>query len=835
MTRSAASRQAIHDRSPGLLPPANNPIARGFWRGLCLSFWLLYFGFVIVVLALRYAILPNIENYRADIERLVSQNLGQPVSIGRIEASWAGINPDLALFDVRVADAQGRPALAFTRVEAIPSWWSLARLQLRLRVLRIDQPTLNLRRDPDGNLFVAGIQLGSAEGGGLVTGSAADWVLEQRRIRIRGAKLVWEDELRQAPPLVLEDVDFALDNDGRRHRFGLSASPPAQLAGRIDVRGDLRGADAEQLTRWSGQIYAEAGDADLAVWRQWIAYPLALPYGRGAARAWFELARGSLRDVTADLALRGTNLQLAADLPALELERMSGRLAAQFTATGFSVNGRGVELLARPFAMAGKELHAAVRVAPTDFHVDWDNGVPGWGAQGANQDATAGSGTINANRLDLGALAALAEHFPLAAGMRQRLSEHRPRGVVSELDARWTSRADAVQAYSLACAFTGLGMTASGSVPGFSGLSGQLKLSEQGGTATIQAGQSTVDLPAVFPVPRTELDSLLAQIGWVVKQGETEVKLAHAEFTSPDAAGSAQGSYRTAADGPGDVDFSAALTRADAKAVWRYMPHVVGEGARLWLRDSLLAGTSNEAKLVLRGNLADFPFLDPNKGEFLVTVKARDVVLDYAEGWPRIEGISGDLRFAGNGMVVDAQRGTLLGAKLAHTRAEIPDFDRPISTLIVKGQADGPTAEFLKFIDQSPVAERIDHFTDGLRASGNGHLDLKLVIPLDEAKLADSKIDGGYRFVDNEVSVDPALPAIRQVNGNVEFTGDDVRVPQIDGSLLGGPLTIKGGLQKDGKVLIATSGRVDMAQLRTQFDSPLLDQLSGSAPYQGEV
>ena len=88
-------------------------------------------------------------------------------------------------------------------------------------------------------------------------------------------------------------------------------------------------------------------------------------------------------------------------------------------------------------------------------------------------------------------------------------------------------------------------------------------------------------------------------------------------------------------------------------------------------------------------------------GQFLVTVKANDVIVDYGKGWPRIEGIQGDLRFEGNGMVVDAQRGTILGAKLSNTHVRIPDFNAPVSTLYVKGQADGPTSEFLKFIDQN--------------------------------------------------------------------------------------------------------------------------------------
>ena len=36
------------------------PCLRGLWRSLCWIFWLLYFGFIGLVLALRYAVLPQL-------------------------------------------------------------------------------------------------------------------------------------------------------------------------------------------------------------------------------------------------------------------------------------------------------------------------------------------------------------------------------------------------------------------------------------------------------------------------------------------------------------------------------------------------------------------------------------------------------------------------------------------------------------------------------------------------------------------------------------------------------------------------------------------------------
>ena len=800
---------------PGRLPRA----VRSVWRVLVWGFWIVYFAFVVLVLVLRYGVLPHIERYRPDIERLASRQLGQSVSIGRIEASWEGINPDLTLLDVRFAERDGRQAFAFSRVEAILSWWSVPSAELKLRLLRINQPTLNVRRDVAGRIFIAGMPVTHEPGGN----GASDWILAQRRLRIHGATLIWDDAMRQAPTLVLEDLNFALDNDGQRHAFGLTARPPRELAAKIDLRGDLKGSDFERSGSWSGTAYAEVDYADLAVWRQWIDYPIALPHGLGAARAWFGLKPGGVQELTADVWLKDVRLRLSRDLPALEVDKLAGRISARVSEHGIEVRGKQVELATPRIETPKSDAHTGIHIAPTDFQLSWQPSADGRSVEGS----------ASASRLDLAALARLAAHLPFDA--RSLLTDYAPRGVIDAVQASWKGDADTLQSYSLKGRFADLALSANGYFPGFSGLSGTLDADQRGGSARLESTKPVVDLPTVFSESTITLDTLSAETKWKINDGVIDVELSHVEFSSADAAGSVQGSYRNAGTGPGSIDLTATLTRGDARAVWRYMPRVVGSGARVWLRDSLLGGAASDAQLTLKGDLAHFPFVDKTQGLFLVTVKASGVVLDYGRGWPRIEGIDGNLRFEGKGMVVHAQHGSILGTQLTNTLAEIADFDAATPILTVKGKVDGPTSEFLRFIEQSPVGERIDHFTEGMRAQGNGHLDLGLLIPLDERKLAESKIDGAYRLANNEVVVDAALPPLKQVNGSLQFSGSDLRIPEINATLLGGPLTVRGGSQKDGRVLINANGSITMAQLRAQSALPLLAGLTGATTYQGKV
>lgn len=828
--RQIELRSALYHRFHRLVPFIAHPVAVRLWHVAVWGFWAIYFGFVLLVLLLRYSILPNIENYRADIERIASDGLGLAVSIGRIDASWEGINPDLTLLDVRVADADGRPALAFSRVETILSWWSVPQLQLTLRLLRIDEPTLHLRRAADGQLFIAGIPL-SQQSSDV---SASDWILAQRRIRINGATVVWEDEQRKAPPLLLEQLNFSLDNNGSQHRFGLTALPAGGLVSKVDLRGDFRGRDLDELESWKGQIYAELEDTDLAVWRNWVDYPVGLPHGRGAVRAWVGFAGGVLREITADVALKEVSLRLAKDLPTMELQSMSGRIGAKFPVkgadfSGAEVIGRGIELMthAQKGKVDGGTL-AAIKIPPTDFRVDWQ-------AEQAASGARAVSGSASASSLDLEALASLAAYLPLDAQSRKLLKDFAPRGQIADLRSSWRGDAESLKDYALNARFNGLALKAQGYFPGFTGLSGTLDANEQGGSASLLSQKSSIDLPSIFPESLIALDMLKAQAKWKIKNGQLEAELSRVDFSGPDADGSAQGSYRTTPEGPGIIDMTATVTRGDGRAVWRYMPHVVNEPARFWLRDSLKTGTGSNAKLVLKGDLKHFPFLDKKTGQFLVTARASDVTLDYASSWPPITGLVGDLRFEGAGMTVDSKEGAILGTRIAQVHAEIADFDAPISVLTVKGRVEGPTAEFLKFIEQSPVGERIDHFTEPMRATGDGRLDIGLSIPLDSDHLAESRVDGSYRLKNNEVTIDSALPPLRKVNGTVQFTDKDMRLPEIRGTLFDGPLTVKGGTQRDGRVSITADGSLPASQLAKQLDLPLLEKLSGTVKYHGEV
>ena len=768
------------------------------------------FAFAAIVLSLRYWVLPNIEQYREDIAQAVSRAANQRIAIGKISANWDGIRPQLVLENVTVFDTAGRPALELPRVDNTLSWSSLATFELRFHSIEFQQPTLSLRRDSNGTIWVAGVEVTRKpeQGDGI-----ANWLLRQREIVVRDATVSWLDEMRGAPQLDLKRVELQIVNHGDRHRFGLRAIPPQHLAGPLDIRGDLSGETVKVLSDWDGKFFVQLDYADIAAWRIWVPFPIEISRGAGAMRLWLGFSHNQLGEIIADVRLADVRTRLATDLPELDLTELSGRVAWKMAAGEEAFSTTRLSLTTK----------GGLTLQPMDFLLRLVEG----------KDRKPARGELQANALNLQPLVALADHLPFTAEIRKQLVDLAPKGSLYDVAVRWSGEWRQPGQYSVRGRFHELAMSRLGKIPGFSGISGNIDGNEKAGALYLNANGATVDMPLVFRDP-LQFDALAAQIAWSRNGDDTELKMNSISFSNQHLAGTLFGNYRTLPGSKGSIDLTGNLTRADARYASRYIPLVVGKSAREWLDRAFLAGQSNDVALRLKGNLDDFPFPEGKGGVFQVLAKITGGVIDYGENWPKIENIAGDLNFRGRRMDVFARQGTILGTGLGKVHAEIPALGGADEVLRISGEAAGPTGGFLSFIEKSPVNDMIDRFTEGMRAQGNGSLALKLEIPL--SAVGKSKVAGSYQFINNTIVADEGLPPVEQLNGRLEFTESSVRVQNATGIFFGGPVTISVATQPDSTVSMSLSGRANIDNLRQAGSAPTLPlSLRGSADWRGTL
>ena len=756
------------------------------------------------VLGLRYWVLPKADDYRERIAASLTEAAGHRITIGRITADWEGLHPQFALTDVRIHDLAGKPAIVLQRIDSTLGWRSLLYREVRFHSLQVHEPALAVNRDRAGIITVAGLEMNRRSG----EGGLADWLLRQRELLIVNAAIAWTDEQTGAPRLDLTRVSFQLVNEGARHRFGLCATAPAHLAGSLDIRGDVAGDSVRAIDGWRGQLFAQLDRADLGAWRQWIRYPVEIERGTGAVRVWAQFGGAALKQLIADVRLEGVRTRLADDLPMLDLTGMSGRFAWRETADGFEVTTTRLAL-----ASAG-----GLALPPANFLLKHARGAAGKPARGE----------LRIDTMELEPLALLVEHLPLDAGLRDNLLAYAPQGNLGDLAVTWTGDVTAPVTYSVKGRFANLVSKSQGRIPGMSGITGTVQATEKGGELQLNSHAAEVDMPAVFPQPLA-FDSLDVQGGWTHAKDHIEVRLRNVAFSNRDVAGSVSGSYRTASKGAGAIDLTGALTRADAKQVPAYLPFVIGDNTRNWLRTAVIAGQSNDVKFRLKGNLDDFPFADGRSGVFQVNIRLSGGVLAYAEGWPRLENIAADIVFRGKALDIAVREASMFDMRVQKARAGIADLVHANELLEMSAEAEGPTADFLRFIDESPVREMIDRFTEGMRAQGRGRLAIKVGLPLRNRR--DTRVAGTFQLVDNSVNVDPDLPVLEQSNGRIEFTESAVRVPGINTLIAGGPATLTAGPGREGSTRVNVQGRANIENVRKVFDAPGFAQLRGTSDW----
>ncbi len=766
--------------------------------------------FAATILVLRYWILPDIAAYRDDITQILSRSIQQRVIIGNISANWNGLRPQLALEQVILHDAGGRPTLKLPRIDATLSWRSVARLQVNFHSLDIYRPVLTIRRDRDGLITVASIPMDMNAQGGV---GFSGWLLAQRKIEIHEARLIWNDELRAAPLLELDRVQLRIVNNEDRHRVALRALPPSALASPLDMRADLIGEDFQSLSRaLTGQLYMNLDYVDLAAWRQWIDFPVHFPQGAGAMRSWSTFTRNELQSVIADVQLHGVHARLGAELPDLDMDWLGGRFSWKRSADGFEIATRKLA-----FTTGDK-----LELSPVDLRLQLgDAGSDGYAR-----------GELKVNALELVPLVQLADRLPLGNDIRKSLAEFAPTGAIYDFSVRWNGYWLNPKAYTVRGRFHKLSLARQGSIPGFSGFSGKIDGTEKSGTLHVVTQKATLDMPRLFREP-LRFDTLNGQLAWSNQGRDTELQLSSFAYANADLAGTLFGTFRIVEDGPGIADLTGHLTRGVANRVSAYLPLIVAKGYRGWLDKAFMAGTSNDVRFRLRGNLRDFPFADDRNGLFEVAAKVSGGELHYGEGWPRITGIQGDLTFRGKRLEMNAREGVINNVRLGKVRAMIPDLVKTGEVLHVSGEAEGATADFLGFIEKSPVHGMINHFTEGMSAQGRGRLGLKLTLPL--RAINRSKIGGTFQFINNRLHPGSGMPPLEQVYGRLEFTESSVQVPKATAVFLGGPLSVTAGSQRDAAVNISFQGRINADAVQRAGTADWARQIRGSTEWRGTL
>ncbi len=800
--------------------------------------------FILLWAALHLWIVPRVDDWRVALESRATQALGVTVRIGALHAQPRGLFPALELRDVELLDASGRVGLALPRVVASLSPDSI--LRFGFDQLYLEAPALDIRRSRAGRITIGGLDLASGPEG---DGSAADWFFSQAEFIIQNGSVTWTDEARADEPLTLTGVDVVLRNSRRRHAMRLDATPPAHWGERFSLVGLFRqpllSRHAGQWRDWDGQVYGHFAQVDLSELRRHADIGVDIRQGQGALRFWVQVQRASVAGATVDAALSAVSARLGDQLDALLLRDVQGRLEGRRLPGGFELQAQGLQFT-------------------TGEGARW----PGGNLSLAHTEAMSGGASrteLRADRMELAAIGQLASHLPLGQTAHEALHTHAPRGIVHDLVARWNEKDGRLASYEARGRVTGLAISAAEpvalrrlGVPGVHGLDVDFDLTQAGGQANLSMTRGTLTFPGLFDDPTLSLDRLSAEAQWRIAGEQVSVDLRKLRFANADAQGEAQLRWRTADPAksrarsrfPGVLDLDGQISRADAARTWRYLPSVIPEAARRYVRESVTQAEARDGVFKVRGDLYDFPFAKPDEGIFRIAARFQNATYQFApktflpdgsREWFALNKLSGQAVFEGVGMHIRDVHGAvpaMPGVQIARGEARIDEFHHPV--VQVSADARGPLAEFLGTLQRTPLADWTQHQLDQASVSGSGDLRLALQLPI--GALEQSRVNGTLALTGADFRLTPDLPAVQRVRGQLQFSESGFALAGAQAHVYGGDVRLDTALRMHGMpggaepvFTLKAQGTANAEALREASELGALTQVvkhtRGSAPY----
>ena len=778
-----------------------------------IAFVITYAIFIVISsLAFQFYIKPNLNNYKSKIEVLASQAIGQTIKINSLVGQWDFMNPEIALHEVVFFDSQNNTTLELKEISADFSWLSLFYLSPTLSEIRLQMPKLVIKRDTNNKIFIGGIPID-----GPANNKLTNWLLNQKKVAIEQGEIDWHDEFRQAPVLTLKDLNFSYKTPFiieliGKHRFDLNFRISNSDNQFIDLSGNIYAKKIEDINSWDSEIKIKAGNINLAAYTPWVNYPIKINAGTGDLNLTAGITNAAITKVKASIKLTSFKTELnQANKNELNLNNFSGNITW----------------------LSHKKDH---QIAFENLYLLTNNGI---NIENADTSITISSETnkpiafaLKVNHIQLDAANEILQTIPYFDDVKNKVNAIQPSGSLSNVDLKWveSKKTD----LSLKAQFNKLSLKTFEDLPGFENLSGSIHLSNEEGSVKFKSSDVSFTYNKLFR-ESLKFNDLHGDLKWT----ETYLMFKNIGFSNPFINGSINGSIKHDSKKAPYLDIQASIPFIDFKHAKAYYPKTISAESLHWLDTSLLEGSLENTLISIKGSSADFPFVDsnnqpdPNKGSFVVTSTGKNTLIEYGTGWPVVEKFDFNASMNAGTFELTSKKGQFLGNTINELKASIPAMAIEHPILNVNGTLNSPTREAIKFINNSPVKESVQHLFDEAIGSGEGKLKVSIDIPMDNLDAITFK--GNYQFLDSNITNSSiGIPKIEKIKGLVTFDEKNVKTENLTGTMFGGNTNIALVADPSKTIKVKLNGKFTDKGIEEKLGTSF-SRLDGAADWEGLV
>jgi uncharacterized protein (TIGR02099 family) len=782
-------------------------------RKIGIVFVITYAIFIVISsLVFQFYINPNLNNYKTKIEILLSQSIGQTIKINSLLARWDFINPEIALNEVQFYDNQNNRTLTLKEISADFSWLSPFYLKPTLSEIKLQTPTLLIKRDINNKIFIGGILVD-----GPANNKLTNWLLNQKKLVIKQGEIHWHDEYRQAPALIIKDLNFSYKTPFivepiDEHKFDLNFRISNSDNQFIIINGNIFAKKIEDLDLWDSELKIQAGNINLAAYTPWVNYPIKINAGSGDIILTVNITDAAITTIESSFKLTNFKTELnQANKTELHLKNFSGDI----------------------IWLSDKKDH---RLTFENLYLLTNNGI---NIEDANTSITISTKTnkptafaMKVNKIKLEAVNELLQTVPYFNDIKNKVNLIQPTGILTNLDLKW--REDKSAEINFNTQFDKLSLKSFQGSPAFENLSGSIQLSNKNGAVKFKSTDVSLSYNKLFR-EQIKFNGLHGDLKWT----EHYLIFKNINFNNAFINGAINGSIKYDNQKAPYIDINASIPFIDFKNAKTYYPKIISAEGLHWLDTSLLEGSLENTLIAIRGSLDDFPFVDlnnrpdPSKGFFNVTTRGKNTLIEYGAGWPVVEKFDFKASINAGTFELTSTKGQFLNNTIKELKVTIPAISNEHPILHIQGNLNSPTREAIKFINNSPVKEFTQHLFDEATGSGEGKLQVNIDIPMDN--LDAITFNGRYQFLGSTLSNSSlGIPNIEKITGIFIFDETNVKTENLKGIVFGGNSNISLTSDPSKIIKVKLNGKFTDKDIEEKFGIEFT-KLNGSADWEGLV
>jgi len=760
--------------------------------------------FAISISAVRVA-LNYVPDYKQELETALSEELGAAVTIGSVRAALNGVIPELGLYQLQILSAQNnKPALQLKKIQITLDVLNLFyKPWIESLNVSLIGAKLSVKRLESGTIAISGLP-SSPE-----SEESPRWLMQGNQYNLIDSEIEWEDKKRHTKPVHLKKVNVSINNKNGRHKVAINAILPKEVGTSLSLMMDFTGniftaksIDAELFAAGKNINFSRLGSGDLP-------FNFSITRGHGDFSLWSTWQKTQMVDLSGSVTLRKALLQdkkqawkhLQLDDVALNLQ-LHKTDRWNIAIENSHINSHNITLRLPQIALALQR----------------------------DEKGFLSTLAMNVPSLNLGHLSKIINRNPLLP--KEIRIPTKALALEGELKQLQVYAQLSEQKLSVKAGVNKLSFKAYKGIPGVQNLSFNLLGTEKVGKLSLGSEQLGVHFHKLFRGP-LYLTQLKGDVFWQQNAEHWALSSAKLQLDTQDIKTKNKLKLILAKSGlPPELDLRTYFYDGkDVVQLLKYLPvGIMGSDVVEWLDNAFLSGNVKQGGVLVRGALADMPFVE-HQGVFEVLIDVHKLDLQYATTWEPLHDINAQIRFFSESLAVAIHQGLADKAKIKSANVLMKSLNSS-RYINIDGDIDGKLSDVFNYLKRSPLKNNAARVSKNFILQGDVALNLDLKIPLFRGLESDVAIKAKLKHA--EATIMPSQIKLKNLNGTVLLTEHSVSSDDLQAQIFGFPAEAR--LFSDSKnIYAAVSGLVNVEQLALYQPSQFWQAAEGQSHYKVDL